>query len=358
MVTGEWTVVSPSLRFLCHRQQGGTARSCSPSGLSLEPMAWPPQPMGTRGVPPVCPLPTLIPVPWDLSLPDFSATLTVLSGSLLPFLKGPDPFPLPRPRPRSYFWSSVVDLGPIFSPEISQLPSNSGGTRGGDGTLEAWAMEPPAMTHSRVLCELGPASRAPGHQPARLQAGGRVQGAGQGRCQGNEKPQPVLGSTPSLPPSTEDGFLSTGQGPGGPPGCPWPTKTHGRGGRRELARLRAWKPLPRKPSVPGLVSVLLNSGQGRGPSAERPRENSFAVQKTGFRGETACPAQARPAGGRPDSGPAGRPRLGGLEAPAPPPPPCSAPAPGAPGVPGAHQAPRKRRGLAWGPHGSPLERLP
>lgn len=52
-------------------------------------------------------------------------------------------------------------------------------------------------------------------------------------------------------------------------------KTHGGWGWGEFADLRAWKTLPRTPSVPGLISVLLNSGRGRGPSAKVGTEKTL-----------------------------------------------------------------------------------
>lgn len=45
----------------------------------------------------------------------------------------------------------------------------------------------------------------------------------------------------------------------------------------EFACLCAYKALPRKPSVRCLISVLLNSGQGGGPSAKVGTEKTFSL---------------------------------------------------------------------------------
>lgn len=68
----------------------------------------------------------------------------------------------------------------------------------------------------------------------------------------------------------EEGPAPEGYRPGGAP-------TRAGEGWCEFAGLHADKTLPRKPSVPRLIPVLLNSGQGGGPSAKVGTDKTFSL---------------------------------------------------------------------------------
>lgn len=138
------------------------------------------------------------------------------------------------------------------------------------------------------------ASRHRQHEPQRSPFWEGCRARGQIRVQGNEKPQfihfftkdtfpehgPQAGSWAGRP---AGGLL----GRGGAVSGGLLASSHGRGGRgrvgegregwREFAGLHACKTLPRKPSVPCLISVLLNSGQGGGPSARVGTDKTFSL---------------------------------------------------------------------------------
>lgn len=74
------------------------------------------------------------------------------------------------------------------------------------------------------------------------------------------------------------------------------------GGRCELARWRACEALPRQPSVPCLISVLLDSGQGRGPSAEAGAEKAFPLCRKLVSEARRVLGTGRACEGRPEAG--------------------------------------------------------
>lgn len=91
------------------------------------------------------------------------------------------------------------------------------------------------------------------------------------------------------------------------------------GGRCELARRRACEALPRQPSVPCLISVLLDSGQGRGPSAEAGAEKAFLLCRKLASEASRVLGTGRACEGRPEAGRWAGLRGGDMPPPRPPP---------------------------------------